>query len=165
MCMRFVNAATICYKNVIIENSNIVSFDAPFSSIQSTNSGHSKVIGNFSMVTKIDFLGTENQEHKSQNPLEMKKKIDFIIRLTKCDYLEENRIGYDIDKFTIDLNDMYEKGQVDTACFDYFNYTRITNIEKLDLPGGAGKYVIKILIKNSEDSEYSIQSMTKLMVT
>lgn len=59
---------------------------------------------------------------------------------------------------------MYKNGKVNTACFDFLNYTKITNVKKLNLPGGIGKYVIKILVKSSSEDEYSIQSMTQLTI-
>ena len=59
---------------------------------------------------------------------------------------------------------MYETDQVCKACFDFLNYTRTTKIDKIELPGGSGKYVIKILIKDSEDQNYTIQTMSQLVV-
>lgn len=162
--MKYVNATATCFKSVVIENNNIISFNAPFNSIKSTNNTDVLSIDNFAIVTQIDFLGTNNLSHISENPLEQKKTIDFIIRLTKCDKKEENRIGFDLDTFSINLADMYKKEQIDLACFGFLNYTRITNVDQLDLPGGTGKYVIKILVKTSNDNEYTIQSMTKLTI-
>ena len=78
---------------------------------------------------------------------ESKKKLDFIIRLTKCSPDENQRIGCDLDTFSIDLNDMYEKRQVNQACFGFFNYTRNTKVDKLKLPGGSGNMLLKYLSK------------------
>ena len=164
MCMKYINATAACFKLVSMDNNKIIAYNAPFNSIKSVEENNALFIDNFSIITQIDFLGTGNAENKMENPLEMKKTVDFIIRLTKCDALEENRLGRDLDCFSINLAEMYEKKQVDKACFDFFNYTRITNVDKLDLPKGIGKYVIKVLIKLSEDKEYTIQSMTKLII-
>lgn len=164
MCMKYINTTATCFKLVTMDNNKIIAYNAPFNSIKSIEENNELFLDKFSIVTQIDFLGTSSPEHKADNPLEMKKRIDFIIRLTKCDPIIENRLGRDLDCFTINLAEMYEKDQVDKACFDFLNYTRITNIDKIDLPRGTGKYVIKVLIKNSEDKEYSIQSMTKLLI-
>jgi len=94
----------------------------------------------------------------------VKFTIDFIIRLTKCNKLEEKRLGFDLDCFSINLKEMARCGQIENACFDFMNYTRITNIDQLDLPGESGKYVIKVLVKNSEDQTYTIQLMISLTI-
>lgn len=164
MCMKYVNASARCYKSITSVGNNVVSYDIPFTSIRHDNESDLISIGKFSIITNIDFLGTSVEEHKKDNPLESRKTLDFIIRLTKCSNDVEKRIGYDLDCFSIDLNEMYETGQVNTACFDFLNYTRTTNVDKLDLPGGVGKYVIKVLIKDSEEKDYTIQAMSQLIV-
>ena len=165
MCMKYINTTVTCFKSINIENNKIISFNAPFNNIKSTSDDKGKLlVDDFSVVTQIDFLGTNNFERKSENPLEQKKTIDFVIRLTKCNKDLEKRIGVDLDAFSINLNDMHEKKQVDFACFGFLNYTRITNVTQLDLQGGTGGYVIKVLVKDSESSDYTIQSMTKLTI-
>lgn len=164
MCMKYVNTTATCFKSVTMDNNKIVAYNAPFDTIKSIEESNILSLDNFSIITQIDFLGTSSSEHKEDNPLKMEKTVDFIIRLTKCDQNEENRVGRDLDRFSVNLKEMHERKKVDRACFDFFNYTRITNVDKLDLPKGAGKYVIKVLIKDSEDTEYSIQSMTKLII-
>ena len=163
MCIKYINATATCFKSVVIENEKIASFNAPFMSIKSIENERGIFLDDFTVVTQIDFLGTNNPLHKIDNPLEQKKTVDFIVRLTKCVKEPSKRVAYDLDSFSINLADMDEK-QVDVACFGFLNYTRITNIKRLDLPGGNGKYVIKILAKISEDKEYSIQSMSKLII-
>lgn len=164
MCMKYVNASARCYKSIRIEENNVMSYDIPFISIRHDNIGEQIVISKFVIVTSIDFLGTNNEEHKSENPLESRRTLDFIIRLTKCSSDGSKRIGYDLDRFSINLAELYEKDQVGKACFDFLNYTRTTNIDMIELPGGLGKYVIKILIKDSEDENYTIQAMSQLIV-
>lgn len=164
MCMKYVNASARCYKSISTADNSVVSYDIPFTSIRHDDNGVEASIAKFSIVTNIDFLGTSNEIHKSENPLESRKKLDFIIRLTKCSVEKEKRIGYDLDSFSVDLDDMYEDNQVNMACFGFLNYTRTTNVDKIVLPGGMGKYVIKILIKESEKADYTIQSMSQLTV-
>lgn len=164
MCMKYVNANVNCFKSIDMDNNRILSYNAPFESIKSTNDSETLLVNNFTLVTQINFLGTNNPEHLVENPLEQRRTIDFIIRLTKCTKIEENRIGFDLDSFSINLSDMTEQEEINLACFGFLNYTRITNINQLDIPGGLGKYVIKVLIKDSDESEYSIQSMSKLTI-
>lgn len=164
MCVKYVNASARCFKSITSKENNVMSYDIPFVSIRSNNDENGVYINDFVIVTSIDFLGTNNEDNKKENLLENKKIVDFIIRLTKCSSKEEERIGYDLEEFSINLEEMYEKNKVNTACYDFLNYTRTTNVEKLYLPGGLGKYVIKVLIKDSEDTKYSIQTISQLMV-
>ena len=164
MCMKYVNTTATCYKSVVVENNAIVAFNAPFDAIKASSENDTLYIDDFSIVTQIDFLGTNTNEHKIENPLEQNKVVDFIVRLTKCNKDDDKRIGSDLDKFSVDLGEMREKNLVTTACFDFLNYTRVTNVNRLELPGGPGRYVLKVLIKMSEDEEYTIQSMTSLNV-
>lgn len=164
MCKKYVNVSARCYKSVTSVDNSVMSYDIPFTSIRHDDDKNGVSVSKFTIVTTIDFLGTNNETHKTENPLESKRKLDFIIRLTKCSNDENKRIGYDLEKFSIDLEDIYKNDQVNKACFDYVNYTRITKIDKLGLPGGLGKYVIKILIKDAKEDDYTIQTMSPLTV-
>lgn len=163
MCMKYINVNATCYKSVVMDGDKIVSLNAPFEVIKSSNADGTLFIGDFSMVTQIIFLGTSDSQHKQANPLEQKRTIDFKIRLTRCSK-EEERLCIDLDSFSIDLSEMYSDGKFSTACFDFFKYTQITNVKKINLDCGSGKYVVKVLIKDSEEKEYSIQSMTQLTI-
>lgn len=164
MCMKYVNASARCYKSITSVENQVMSYDIPFVSIMHDNDATGVAISKFAIVTNIDFLGTNNEAHKHENPLEAKRTLDFIIRLTKCSGDESKRIGYDLEHFSINLAEMYETNQVDKACFDFLNYTRTTKIDKLTLPGGVGKYVIKVLVKDLEEKDYTIQAMSQLFV-
>lgn len=164
MCMKYINANAMCFKSVIIENNQIVSFTAPFNAMKSVNDEEGISTDDFAIVTQIDILGTNNSENKTENPLESGRTLDFKIRLTKLDRIEENRLGFDVDNFSIDLTEMKENKRTEKACFEFFNYTRMTQINKLHLPAGTGRYVIKVLVKYAEDEEYQIQSMTGLSI-
>lgn len=163
MCMKYVNASAKCYKSITVADNSVVSYDIPFTSIRHDD-GVSMSIGKFAIVTNIDFLGTSNEQHRSENPLESRRTLDFIIRLTKCDAEKGKRLGFDLDAFSINLSEMYDNDQVNMACFGFLNYTRTTNVDKIVLPGGTGKYVIKILIKDSTEDDYTIQSMSQLVI-
>ena len=165
--MKYVNTTASLYKSVTLSpNNEILSYDAPFSVIQSEKKQSGISIGNFVVITQIDLIGTNKAEAHRENPLVQRAKLDFIIRLTKCDKEKSNRLGFDLDAFTIDLNEMEQKRLIHKACFDFFNYTQITNVGGISLPKGTGKYVIKVLVKEHEkdDKSYTIQSMTHLMI-
>lgn len=164
MCMKYINASVRLFNSVTVVENNVMSYNIPFTSIRHDNNEKGIAINKFSIITNIDFLGTNNAEHTSENPLANKKTLDFIIRLTKCSNDEKQRIGYDLDCFSINLEEMYKLEQVNKACFDFLNYTRTTKVDSLELPAGTGKYVVKVLIKDSEESEYTIQTMTQLIV-
>lgn len=164
MCEKYINATTRCYKSATYIDDYIRSYNVPFSDISHDTDANGDSIGDFILVTMIDFLGTGNEAHKEENPLESRKKLDFIIRLTKCSSDKDKRIGYDLDTFSIDLDELHKKNQVNQACFEYLNYTRTTKVDKLVLPGGVGKYVIKVLVKESDKDGYSIQTMSPLVV-
>lgn len=164
MCKKNVNAVIRCYKSVSTMDNHIMSYDIPFTSIKHDDVEDTMTISDFNIVTNIDFLGTNNIEHKKNNPLEKRKKIDFILRLTKCSSDESKRIGYDLDTFSIDMKEMYDSAQVNTACFDFLNCTRTTKVDSLGIPGGTGKYVLKLLIKYEDEKEYTIQAMTSLVI-
>lgn len=162
MCKKYVNASARCYKSITLINNNIISHNIPFEGIRHDENINGISINNFFIMTNIDFLGTNNEEHKNENPLESKRTLDFIIRITTCD--NKQNIGYDIDSFSVDLREMRKTNQINRACFDFLNYTRTTKIDNLDLPGGTGKYVIKVLVKDSEEKDYTIQTMSQLMI-
>lgn len=164
MCMKYINTTAVCYKSLQIENNQIVSFNGPFDAIKALNEDKGYATDDFVVVTQLDFIGTNNPEKVCENPLEQGEKLDFVIRLTKCSRSEGNRLCLDLDKFSIDLADMREKNQIEMACFGFLNYTRMTQIDKIRLPLGTGKYVIKVLVKKAQESDYQIQAMTGLSI-
>lgn len=164
--MKYINAVASCYKSISNDKDSILSFNAPFEVMKAVTDEDGLSTDDFTIVTQLNFLGTSKEKHIEENPLEQGKTLDFIIRLTKCDKSEENRLGFDVDKFSIDLNEMKKKKLAEMACFGFLNYTRMTKIDKLSLPAGQGKYVIKILVKYAEDndSKYQIQAMSGLTI-
>lgn len=161
MCIKNINANISCYKSISTLNDFIVSLNAPFSSLKMNENNYS--IDDFVVLTQFNFLGTNNIESQKSNVLFNRDKIDIIIRLTKCDTNESKRLGIDLDKFIIDLNQAYKDKQVSTACFDFYNYTRITRIDSINIPS-PGLYVIKVLIKTEKEEKYTIQAMNKLFI-
>lgn len=155
MCMKYVNATVSCYDSIEKVNNKVLSLNLPFSTIDVEDKDPS--ICSFIVTTAISIRGTNNESERANNPIESNTNLDFVIRLTKCDSDINKRRYIDLDRFTIDLQDV----KVSQACFRFVNYSRVTEVERLKLPEGLGKYVIKVLVKKSEDSDdkFSIQSM------
>lgn len=162
MCMKYVNVISTLYDSISTVSGNIASFNAPLNQIEIKDVNNPE-ISNLTIVTDLNFLGTNDKSKIKDNVLINQDKVDIIIRLTKCDKNVQNRIGYDIDAFSIDFKKI-EKEQLETACFDFYNHTRITEIGKIPLVGGTGNYVLKVLIKKSSEKDYSIQFMRKLAI-
>lgn len=163
MCMKYVNATVECYTDVPVDNQLPLSFNRPFNGIYaSLRQDGTKEIGGFNIVTRISLLGTAEEEHKKINLLEMRGTLDVIVRLTKCSKNEAEQLCVDLDSFSIDTKSLENK--IDRACYDFMNFTRITDVRDFTLDAGTGSYVIKILVKASTEKKYTIQSMTKLTV-
>lgn len=164
MCMKYVNANASCYKSITTYNDRYLSYDAPFESIPAVSGNEDECyVDDFKIITNINFLGTNNDQFKADNVLVQREKLNVMVRVTKCAAAEQDRLCLDLDKYDIDLSEYHKKGLISHACFDFLDTTRITNVNRLRFPG-TGKYVIKILIKKDSDSDYSIQSMSKLII-
>ena len=161
MCMKYLDANLMCYKSISRYDNKILSLNAPFNSISIVNENNNKkLIKDFSIFLQMNFLGTNNDSLKLSNPLVQKEKIDVLIRLTKCSKEPEERLGTDIDYFQIDLSSI----DTEIACFEYCNYSKVIDVDSIELPFGAGKYVIKILVKKEQEEKYTIQSMSTLII-
>ena len=164
MCMRYVNAVTTCYSSMNTSNDNILSFNMPVNGVDVKDRDVPQ-IDKLIVLCQFNFLGTSDPQKKEFSVLENKDKIDIVIRLTKCSKDPSQRLGYDLDSFSLDFNKIYQENQQQTACFDFYDYMRIINVTNLPLPHGTGKYVIKTLIKKSNEPNYTIQSMTNLTIS
>ena len=97
--------------------------------------------------------------------MDRRGKLEVCIRLTKCTLEDSERISYDLDKFVIDTEDeanfVYED-----ACVPYLNYKRISNIGKIEinLDNPQGSYVVKILVKEPNETKYTVQSLHHLEI-
>ena len=165
MCMKYVNAIATCFSFIEKEN-GVLTLVAPFDGIKAEeNEKKEPFLKEFSIQTQIDIRGTATEERKKENPLESGVTLDFIIRLTKCSPDTSQQMGYDLDTFSLNLDEKKKNNEISRACFDFLTYSRNTKITNFKLPHGRGNYVIKILIKKSQDSDYTIQSMTKLTIS
>ena len=164
MCMKFVNAVISCYESVsTTDTKSIQSFNAPIDVITCSNLDVSTpIVTNLFMVTHISVRGTLKEADIPQNILCKDGSIDVILRLTKCDADESKRLYVDLDKFTINLAEERQKGNIKHACFDYYNHVHVSNITEFQLPAGTGNYVLKVLMCESGTDAFSIQSMSGL---
>ena len=166
MCDKYINATVCLYKSVDLSAENDpLAFNRPFDGVITVQAENgTERIGSFVVVTQLCLIGTITEEHHAENILHSKGHLDVLIRLTKCDKEESNRLAIDIDRFDIDIANSPELLQ--QACFPFLNYTRITKVQPLDLIAGSGSYVIKVLIKRHEEPEnqFMIQAMRQLSV-
>lgn len=169
MCMKYVNSTVECYRVVALNAQGQVSvFYDPFDTIiASTEADGSYSIGGFSIKTGVCILGTDNDNHAAENPISQRAKLKFTIRMTKCAKEPENRLGIDLDEFTVDIGQLIDDNKVSFACYPFINYTRVTRIGKIHLPTNAfGKYVIKVLVKGENDQKQdTIQAMIALTIS
>lgn len=169
MCMLYVNAALGLYADVRYDaHGNTESLVNMFDSLEvAASSDGQPVLPGFKIVTRICILGSNRNE---ENILRRRGKLAFKVRLTKCDPEPENQLGRDLAAFLVDLSDPELSRAICRACFDYLNYTQVTNVTSLKLAPGPGKYVLKLLIaeqKGSQtpaDEEFTVQSMYPLTV-
>lgn len=168
MCMKYVNSTIECYRVVVPNSKGEVSiFYDPFDTITAVSNGDGSFsIGGFALKTGICVLGTDNEEHKLENPIIQRDKLFFKLRLTKCSTDTEKRLGMDLDEFEVDLGELQEEGLASIACYPFVNFGRVTFIDRIKLPeNGFGKYVIKVLVHDERNHKIdSIQSMMLLTV-
>ena len=165
MCMKYLNVTVECYQSVLKSENGIVSLNVPLDKIVvKENQEGIFSIGGFAVVTHVNMLGTNRSENKEKSTLEKKEKLEVVVRLTRCDKDERKQIGIDLDKFVIDPYSQENQKNIHRACFPYFNYKRVTEVDNIVLPLGKGIYVIKVLVKESVQNQPTIQSMTYLSI-
>ncbi len=165
MCMKYLNATVECYQSVLKSDNSIVSLNGPLDKIVvNENSEGVFSVGGFAVVTHVNMLGTDKPENKEKSTLEKQEKLEVIVRLTRCDKDDSKQIGIDLDEFVIDPYAEENKRNIHQACFLYFNYKRVTEVDNIVVPFGKGTYVIKVLVKESGQNQLTIQSMTYLSI-
>lgn len=170
MCMKYINAIVTPYKSVdLTPTKEILSLAAPLRTVKASVVEGQAVLEDFSIVTDISFLGTTEDKHKDENPVVRGETINFAIRLTKCARDPEKRIYVDLDRFSVDLSAAKKENLADQACFDFYSYTRVTemtevlrHIPTIDGKALIGKYVLKLVIVT--EKEEIVQSITALDV-
>ena len=165
MCMKYVNVTVDCYQSVIkLDNNSILSLNGPCDAVKFKKIGDRSYIGGFFVVTHVNLLGTNKEENKDKSLLERKGKLEVTVRLTRCDKVEDRQIGFDLDKFVVDPYSDENKNNIHKACFPYFNYKRVTQVNNVELPLGEGTYVIKVLVRDLSEERQTIQAMTYLRI-
>ena len=165
MCKKYVNANLTSFESIVSENETPLVFRNPFDEIKAQkNVDGSYQINSFQILSNINILGTDDISKKQDHILyRANGELDFIIRLTKCDRDPDKRFYFDLDEFTINIKELRDAHQVDGACFDFANYARITKVLSfaVDCPG---TYVVKLLIKENTEEQYSVQFIRKLVI-
>ncbi len=164
MCKKYVNVTVDCFGDIESCDLEPIVFKYPFDKIITDKVCDSYRTKAFHLVTNINVLGTSDETKKKNNVLYMDDgKLDFIVRLTKCDPDTSKRSFYDLDEFQLNVKELRERNKVDGACFEFVNYSQITMVPPIDLQV-PGMYVIKVLIKEGKEKDYSVQFIKKLIV-
>ena len=159
MCIKNINTNICCYKNVTTVNDNAVVYSQPISRIKVRKDSNDKLFtGPFVIAVQISMLGTDNASEKTNNVVEKRARIDFKIRITKINKDPAKRLSLDLDDFSIDLNNEV----LQQSCYEFYNQTQVVQVNDLFLQGGAGQYVIKVLVKESDSDKWIVQSMSML---
>lgn len=161
MCISNVNATAELIKSITNENEQRV-FSMPFDTFL-LNSGECS-IRNFHIMVNLTLMGTTNEENKRTNVVETNGILYVLIRLTRLSSDINNQLSVDLDRFSIDVSSSdIVKMQ---ACVPYVNYERLLKINELPLPESdpTGNYVLKVLVKTSQDTQWNVQSLSPVFV-
>lgn len=173
MCMKYLNAITTPYSSALSTDEGvIISLHAPLSTIRCNKVlADRALLDDFVIITDLNFLGTDKEDSKAKNPVEQGQTFKIIIRLTKCDKDPDERKYVDLDIFHIDLAAMKKEGKTFHACFEYYNYTRLTRPDDSIrwIPLGSdkkplvGNYVLKVIVEDAKGNQ-SVQSMSPIQI-
>lgn len=159
MCMKYINTNIQCFDITTKDLFGNVGFSSILESVKSKQIDDKFLIDGFNIVTFINIRGTKSESNPN-NPVDMKKKLSFRIRLTKLSENEEEQISYDLNDFDIDLSD---EAIIKKACFKYTERIEVTTIDNLTLDKN-GSYVIKVLVKESDKKLYDVQMLHPLFI-
>ena len=154
MCMKYVNCTVQCFDKGVRNIFAPMTFSSIIGSVESKEKNGSYYIDGFTINTFINIRGTGDGNNPN-NPLDMKKTLDFRIRLTKMDPDINNRLSYDLKNFRIDLSN---QDIIKKACFPYVDIIDIIDVKGVSLQS-KGNYVIKVLIKESNESLFDVQML------
>lgn len=126
------------------------------------------------IVTDLTFLGTTEREHFAENPICTGEKVRITIRLTRCTDIFETQTFVDLDSFDIDLAQVRRDGKLKRSCWEFYCYTRLTNIPgksvwipcEEDGTPAYGAYALKVIISGESDDKdsTSVQGIASLKV-
>lgn len=157
--MKYVNTNVQCFECGTPGILGRSDFSHMISEVDSRKKDDFVTIGEFNVVVFINIRGTQSG-NDLENPLDMGKKLKFLIRLTKVDTNEDNQLSYTLGEFDIDLSDMNIRQH---ACFPYVEQIQVLKIDNLLLKE-SGNYVIKVLVKEDGESFYDVQITHPLKV-
>ena len=162
MCMRNVNAVVTLFASVRT-NDEYISFSVPFDTIKCIIKNNTPYISDFFIVANMNLMGTTKPECKDSNVVENCKELQCLIRLTKIAKDPNERLSWDIEKFSIDTSD--KKYRFDDACVPTVNFRKIVEVQDIELTENyRGDYALKLLVRNNEEDSWQVQSITRLTV-
>lgn len=150
--MKNINVNTVTFNTI---NSQPLSFK-PFSEIEAVVENGTLIIRDFNVLILINVVLSSKQED-SLSCVVKDEEYDVMVRLN---HIQTNE-GFIIfqDSFRLDDN------TIKNLCKPIMEDKRIVSIPKLALPKGAGKYGIKVFVKNSKDKKWFVQSIHTFYVT
>ena len=172
MCVPYVNAVVEPFFEVQMteESREVVSYSKPFDSLTLFKGDHEyPVLPGFKVVTKLNILGTAKPDKIPMNVLAHQGVLEFQLNLTKCADEVGDRKTAVLDAFVIDFRDS-EHLKLSKACFDYLNFSRITDVPTSEMTAGSGEYVLKLFARErpqegEPDAPFTIQSMAPLHIS
>lgn len=159
MCMKYINTNIQCFESSVNDLFGNIGFSSIVDSVKSEQKDNKFVVGNFNITAFVNIRGTQS-ESNPDNPVDMKRTLNFRIRLTKLSENPEEQISYDLNDFDIDLSD---DSIIKKACFKYAERIEVITVNKLELDTN-GSYVIKVLVKDSEKELYDVQMLHPLYI-
>ena len=161
-----VNITGNLYKSLTIKK-GYKAFEFPFDTIVSNKEGRKLYISDFYIVLNFSLLGTNIEEHKEENLINNKGKLELLLRISNVS-LEENKRKYsNITKLEVDLQDNQRyiispiNAEVNFSTYrETFYITEIT----LDNEVGLGDYIIEILVKTTSNEKWKLQSLIPLRI-
>lgn len=152
MCMCNVNANSFFCKNIQKDN-NGYSFHGTFTSVEGIINGEECLLIDCYVVVLANIL-----ESTDDNPLD--KNIDCKLTLVSKQTGRATRIA----DFSLEpQNDIVKKNNTH-QCKDFSSRRFLVHLENFVLNSSKGDYILKLWMKNKEDTDWKIQSMTLLNV-
>lgn len=109
----------------------------------------------FRVYCSVNIVGTKDGNNP-ENPVDMKKIMQFKVRITKIDEDESKRLCFDISDFSVDCSN--------DALIDKDNNVKYIKTDTLiqanglkDVPG-KGRYCLRVLVKENTEDKYEVQS-------
>jgi len=155
-----INAICRCYNELKYNtNGQIIGYEYPFDYIQVKKLEKGKFrVPEFCIVIDICI----KDSLKEENPIftNIDEKLDFVIRVTKCDENEDKRYYFPLHSFCITPTDLVNKRISRSTGMDIVNHREIIVVRKLELDC-TGQYVLKVLLKDKY-GKYTVQSASQI---